>query len=125
MIGRRYRFLGRGSLRYLFRRGQTITDPDGGLRLRWVVNPRRSSPRLAVIVSKKVNKRAVVRNRIRRRLFEFWRPHLPNLGQPVDLALIVQRDDLAGWPAARLAELNWQLLSRLEQRLVQPRPRKP
>ena len=68
MIGRRYRFLGRGSLKYLFRRGRTILDPTDHLRLRWVINQRRSHPRLAVIVSKKVSKQAVTRNRIRRRL---------------------------------------------------------
>lgn len=125
MIGRRHRFLGRGSLRRLFRQGRSITDPDGSLRLRWAPNPRQPASRLAVIVSKKISKRAVVRNRIRRRLFELWRPHLPGLEPPVDLALIVQRVDLADRPAAELAKLNQQLLSRLKRALASSPPRKP
>lgn len=124
MIGRRHRFLGRGSLRHLFRRSRTITDPAGRLRLRWAPNPRQPASRLAVIVSKKISKRAVVRNRIRRRLFELWRPHLPGLEPPVDLALVVQQAGLADCPPAELAELNRQLLSRLRQALDSP-PRKP
>ncbi len=120
MIGRRYRFLGRGSLQYLFRRGQTIVDPTGHLRLRWVVNHRRSHPRLAVVVSKKVSKQAVTRNRIRRRLFELWRPRLANLDSPVDLVLTVCRPELANCPPAKLADINQYLLQQLHQRLGRP-----
>ena len=120
MIGRRYRFLGRGSLKYLFRRGRTILGPTDHLRLRWVINQRRSHPRLAVIVSKKVSKQAVTRNRIRRRLFELWRPHLANLDSPVDLVLTVRRPELANCPPAELADINQYLLQQLHQRLAQP-----
>jgi ribonuclease P protein component len=37
--------------------------------LRYAPNPRRRSPRVAVVVAKKVEKSAVVRNRIRRRMY--------------------------------------------------------
>ena len=117
MISQHYRFLGRGSLRYLFRRARTIGQPTDPLRLRWAVNRRQSAPRLAVIVSKKVSKKAVVRNRIRRRCFEFWRPHLPGL-PATDLALVATRAELADWSAPRLAELNQKLLERLKALLA-------
>ena len=117
MISQYYRFLGRGSLQYLFRRGRTIGQSTDPLRLRWVVNRRRQSPRLAVIVSKKVSKKAVVRNRIRRRCFEFWRSQLPDL-PPTDLALVATQAELADWPAPRLAELNQKLLEQLKALLA-------
>ena len=109
--------MGWGSLQYLFRRGRLTGSATDPVRLRWVVNRRQSTSRLAVVVSKKISKKAVVRNRIRRRLFEFWRPHLPELG-PVDLALIVNSAELADCPPERLAEINSQLLSQLKQRLA-------
>lgn len=112
MIDRHHRFFGRGSLQYLFRRGRNIGRPDDPLRLRWAFNRHRQTARLAVVVSKKISKKAVVRNRIRRRCFEFWRSHLSGL-PPVDLALTVNNVDLADWPASRLAEANRQLLEKL------------
>lgn len=117
MISRDHRFLGRGSLQYLFRRGKTIGQPGDPIRLRWVASRRQKAPRLAVVVSKKVSKKAVVRNRIRRRCFEFWRPRLPGL-PPVDLALTVASAELADCPAPRLDEINQKLLKQLEKLLA-------
>lgn len=117
MISRHHRFLGRGSLQYLFRRGKTIGRPADPVRLRWALNRRRPAPRLAVVVSKKVSKKAVIRNRIRRRLFEFWRPHLSQL-PPVDLALLVNSAELADCPPDRLAATNQRLLEQLRELLA-------
>jgi ribonuclease P protein component len=44
--------------------------------------------RVAFIVGKRVDKRAVVRNRIKRRLREAWRGQLPNVSAGVDIAFV-------------------------------------
>ncbi|MBI1957262.1 MAG: ribonuclease P protein component [Candidatus Niyogibacteria bacterium] len=45
--------------------------------------------RLAVIVPKTTDKRATVRNAMRRRVTETMRPILPHLSPPVDIAITV------------------------------------
>lgn len=56
---------------------------------------KRSDYRMAVVVSKKVAKSAVTRNRIRRRLYESVRKQGLLNGQPVDAVFVVQKDSLA------------------------------
>lgn len=46
-------------------------------------------PRLSVLVSKKVSKKAVVRNRIRRRLMVAARPHIEQIQEPYDFVISV------------------------------------
>ena len=57
-----------------------------------VVCPRPDSDqaRAAFIVSRRVDKRAVVRNRVKRRLREAWRQELPDVKDSVDVAFIAQ-----------------------------------
>lgn len=73
MLSRRHRFHGLHSLDAVYRRGETIRGPY--CLLRFSRNPKRRDYRVAVVVSKKVNKSAVVRNRIRRRVYELVRSH--------------------------------------------------
>jgi ribonuclease P protein component len=54
-----------------------------------VDNARRTKPRIAIVVSKKVVKSAVKRNRIRRRLYEAIRLELDKLNLRSDIVLIV------------------------------------
>ena len=62
--------------------------------------------RLAVVVSKKVSKSAVKRNRIRRRLFEQFRIIRAEHGQPIkyDIIITVFMEDLADSPASELTD---------------------
>lgn len=87
MIDATYRFHGHGSLKYVFSKGATLRSRH--LILRFSQNQRRKKPRIAVIVSKKVLKSAVGRNRIRRRIFEIIRLQLIEYNNPIDLAFIV------------------------------------
>lgn len=103
MIGRSHRFHGYGSLRYTYQHGQTVRGPLCSLR--YVQNERRKSYRLAIVVSKKVSKSAVVRNRIRRRLFEAMRQHEAELKQPYDMVLTVFSDQVAEIPAEEVTRL--------------------
>ena len=58
-------------------------------------NPKRKLPRVAVVVSKKVHKSAVVRNRIRRRVFEIVRREWSVLPAGSDIAITVYSVDVA------------------------------
>lgn len=108
MISRKHRFHGSNSLRFVFNKGQTVRGQ--GLSLRFVQNNRQPTYRAAVVVSKKVSKSAVVRNRIRRRIYEVVRTLEP--AGPWDIVFLIYGDDLAKIPAAHLHEQIKTLLSR-------------
>lgn len=81
------RFHGHGALRYVYKNG---TAKYGAMMtIKSVSNSRRKTPRIAVVVSKKVLKSAVGRNRIRRRVYELFRHELPQLNQACDIVCIV------------------------------------
>jgi ribonuclease P protein component len=67
MIARKYRFHGYNALNFVYKQGRTARSPM--LLLRYAPNPRRTECRVAVVISKKVNKSAVDRNRMRRRIY--------------------------------------------------------
>lgn len=67
MISRKYRFHGYNALNFVYKQGKTARSPM--LLLRYATNPKRQECRVAVVVSKKVNKSAIARNRMRRRIY--------------------------------------------------------
>lgn len=87
MLSHKYRFHGHGSLRYLYRNGRAARTRH--LMLRYTPNKNRVHSRVAVVVSKKVMKSAVGRNRIRRRLFEVIREMWPQVADAYDISLTV------------------------------------
>lgn len=91
MIGRKFRFHGLHALRFAYKQGKTARTELCSLR--YVANPRRQRYRLTVVVSKKVSKSAVVRNRIRRRLYEAAREQLSETAA-FDLVLTAHSDKL-------------------------------
>ena len=101
MISRKHRFHGYGSLRHVYKNGATVHGPLFACRA--IQNPKRDSYRLAVVVSKKVNKSAVARNRIRRRLYEAVRQLEADIIQPYDIVLTVFHSSVADEPARSLA----------------------
>lgn len=100
MIASKYRFHGHGSLKFLYKNGRVIRSRY--FTVKYITNHYRSNPRFAVVVSKKVHKSAVGRNRIRRRVYERLRidvlPHVKN----VDIAVIVTRSETLNLPADEL-----------------------
>jgi ribonuclease P protein component len=92
MIDKEHRFQGRGSLRFVYQRGQTSRGPLCALK--YARNSRRSTFRVAVVVSRKVHKSAVVRNRIRRRIYEVVRLLAPSIKEAYDLIFIVYSDQV-------------------------------
>lgn len=93
MIGRSNRFHGRGSIQRLQRSGKSVRF--SAFALRYLSNPKRGSYRLAVVVSRKVSKSAVVRNRIRRRVYECVRILYNDLMAPTDLVIVVYDERIA------------------------------
>ena len=57
-----------------------------------VSEPLRGISRLGVVVSKRVDKRAVVRNRIKRYFREIFRLERENLIEPLDIVLIARQE---------------------------------
>ena len=100
MIGSINRFHGRASLRRLQAKSKSVRT--GSLSLKYAPNDRRQNYRLAVVVSKKISKSAVVRNRIRRRLYECVRILSSTFTAPYDLVLVVYDEKLATMPASQL-----------------------
>lgn len=72
--------------------------------LKHIRNERRQDWRLAVVVSKKVHKSAVKRNRIRRRLYEAVRLQLSD-APAYDLVLTVFHEQVAEMPADELTTM--------------------
>lgn len=103
MISRKHRFHGYGSLRYVYQHGKTIRGQL--VSLRYLANPRRDSYRLAVVVSKKVSKSALVRNRIRRRLYEAVRVREAEIETAYDMVLTVFHEQLKDVPAKEIEQL--------------------
>lgn len=60
---------------------------------------------MAVVVSRKVHKSAVVRNRIRRRIYESVRLDAGKLTKPYDLIFSAYNPQLAELPTAELRKL--------------------
>ncbi len=114
MIAQKFRFHGHASLKYVFTRGQQ--NRSKFFSVKYVKNPRRRNPRLAVVVSKKIHKSAVKRNRIRRRVYEIARPLL-NDAPAVDVVISVYSAEVL---TASHDELTIQLLPMLHAAGLKP-----
>lgn len=107
-----YRFHGLSSLNFAYKRGETVRAQL--LSLKFVHNPRRSTLRVAVVVSRKVSKSAVVRNRIRRRVYEAFQKNADNIHGPYDLIFTVFSEQIAEVEFSQLEKQVIQLLKKLE-----------
>lgn len=87
MIASKYRFHGHNSLRYVYSHGKTARSRN--FALRWTPNAHRHYSRFSVVVSKKILKSAVKRNRVRRRIYEYIRANIPQLDAVHDIVIIV------------------------------------
>ena len=103
MIPSPFRFHGHNSLRYVYANGKAVRSQQ--VTVKWVKNSHRTKPRVSVVVSKKVIKSAVGRNRIRRRVYEYMRTHLPNLNDVYDVVVIVTSPELRQMPYTELEVL--------------------
>ena len=86
MLNKKYRFHSRGGVRYVYQKGQTIRSPRMSLVF---VENNRGFTRFAVVVSKRVEKSAVMRNRIRRRIYEILRRNFDSIPKKTDYIFVV------------------------------------
>lgn len=107
MLNSYFRFHSRGGIRYTYQKGKTLRTPS--LSLVFAPNER-GRQRFAVVVSKKVLKSAVGRNRIRRRVFEAIRLELPNFKTKQDSIFVVFNADVKKMPFSELQRVVHQLL---------------
>lgn len=110
MIPFRNRFHGHNSLRFVYKNGRIVRSRYATIKSS--PNPNRNQPRMAVVVSKKVLKSAVRRNRIRRRIYDYIRNQTPRLNQNYDIVIIVSSSELLSMPSE-------ELVAQLEQLFVQ------
>lgn len=75
-------------------------------------HPKRVHDRVAVVVSKKLSKKATMRNRIRRRVFEAARVSWPKIDAPYDIVFIATSPELAVMPSSELHKEVTSLLKR-------------
>lgn len=101
MIGRKNRFHGYNSLRHVYRNGRMARGPLFAVKA--LDNPRRDAYRAAVVVSRKVSKSAVDRNRIRRRLYAAIQDLDSRFVGPHDIVITVFSSGVIELAAAELA----------------------
>lgn len=112
MLTIHHRFHGHGSLRYVYKNGEAIRSRL--ITLKYVHNPHRGHSRFAVVISKKVLKSAVRRNRVRRRIYEVIRLELPKMKPAHDLAIMVFGSEVEFMPYNELTELIVQLFEQAD-----------
>lgn len=103
MIAQSHRFHGYGSLRGVYQRGQGLRGSL--ISVKFVSRGPKKAYRVAVVVSKKVHKSAVVRNRIRRRVYELVRTSQYQLPAGTDVVLTVFSDQVAQLDFAKLQQM--------------------
>ncbi len=110
MISMRHRFHGHGGVRAVYRDGKTVRGPL--MTIKYMDRGKKQGYRAAVVVSKKVHKSAVTRNRIRRRIYEVIRQAEPQLKDHKDLVLTVFSERVADMEASELRQAVESLLAK-------------
>lgn len=101
MIPFNNRFHGHSSLNFVYRNGRSFHSRLFTIKV--ILNPKRNNSRAAVVVSKKVLKSAVRRNRVRRQIYEYISTNLfPNLNNNYDIAVIVLSGELFTAPQSEI-----------------------
>jgi ribonuclease P protein component len=103
MVTAKHRFHGLGSLKRVYQHGRNVRSSLFALKV--MHNERRHDYRVAVVVSRKVHKSAVVRNRIRRRLYEQVRLQSPQITGPYDMVFTVFNEEVAELPTDKLKKI--------------------
>ena len=107
MLSKKYRFHSRGGVRYVYQKGKTVRTPK--MSLVFVDNTRKFT-RMAVVVSKKVEKSAVGRNRIRRRVYEALRKNMEYIPKERDYVFVVFTKEVGKMPFSELEKLLGELV---------------
>ena len=107
MLNKKYRFHSRGGVKWVYQHGKTVRTPK--MSLVFAENTR-GFTRVAVVVSKKVDKTAVGRNRIRRRIYEALRLNFDLIPKAKDYVFVVYSRDVMKIPFGELEEVLGKLV---------------
>lgn len=107
-----HRFHGHSSLRYVYKNGQALRSRV--VTIKYCRNPHRKHSRVAVVISKKVLKSAVGRNRARRRVYEIIRHELPFITHPTDIVLLLFSSEVTTMSHDELRETILVLLNQVD-----------
>ena len=107
MLSKKFRFHSRGGVKYVYQHGKTVRRPK--MSLVHALNSR-GFTRVAVVVSKKVLKTAVGRNRIRRRVYEALRLNFDDLPKRTDYIFVVYSKDVGRMKFNELEKLLGELV---------------
>ena len=108
MLNKKFRFHSRGGVNYVYKNGKTIRKP--GMSLVFCENTR-GFTRICVVVSKKVSKTAVSRNRIRRRVYEALRENMDYIPLKRDYIFVVYDKKVGVMPHDKLVKLLGELVA--------------
>ncbi len=107
MLNKKYRFHSRGGVRYVYQNGKTVRSPKMSL----VFAPNtRGFTRVAVVVSKKVEKSAVGRNRIRRRVYEAIRLNMDKVPKKMDYVFVVYSKEVMTMSFSKIEKILGKLV---------------
>lgn len=110
MFGRNNRFHGQAGINKVYSSGKTVRGAS--LTLKYIHKQSDKPFRVAVVVSKKVHKSAVTRNRIRRRIFAQVRQFDQAIPSGTDLVFTAFNESIATMPAEKLASSISELLKK-------------
>lgn len=101
MLSKKYRFHSRGGVKYVYQHGKTVRQQQFSL----VFAPNtKGFTRFAVVVSKKVEKTAVGRNYLRRRIYEVLRLNFDAIPKKMDYVFVVYSNEIGKLPFDALQE---------------------
>ena len=107
MLNKKYRFHSRGGVRYVYQKGKTARSPK--INLVYTDNSR-GFTRFAVVISKKVIKSAVGRNRVRRRVYEALRRNFEDIPLKKDYIFVVYHKSIRDIPFKELENILAELI---------------
>ena len=108
MLNKKYRFHSRGGVKYVYQKGKTVRKP--GMSLVFCENTR-GFTRVAVVVSKKVEKTAVGRNRMRRRIYEALRVNFDLVPKKMDYIFVIYSPEVLKMKFTELEKLLGELVA--------------
>lgn len=112
MLAKKFRFHRQSDVRRVYRDGASARSKR--ISLKYLKQTSAGDNRVAVVVSKKIDKKAVVRNRIRRRVYEIIRKSWPTTKQGYDLVFTVHNNSIATAPHQEIEAEIEKLLKKAE-----------
>ncbi len=107
MLSKKYRFHSRGGVKWVYQHGKTVRAAKMSLVF---ADNTRGFTRVAVVVSKKVEKTAVGRNRIRRRVYEALRRNFELVPKKRDYVFVVYSKEVMKMPYGELEAMLGKLV---------------